>query len=140
MAQNTPVLARPCRPKRKSFPVPTNGAGKKRRSPLLLYFPVDAKALRTPFRAKVLQSICEIAHQELGDRMVSVVVQASVDPDDSGQIRLLLSIWADVDKHEWNEIDKAVSKAMFEQEAKWTEDERIDYLRMIDFEILPLKT
>ena len=66
MAQNTSVLAKPCRSKRNPFAVPANGVGKKRHAPLLLYFPMDAKVLRTPFRAKVLQLIYEIARQELG--------------------------------------------------------------------------
>jgi hypothetical protein len=95
--------------------------------------------LRTPFRVRVLHLIYEIAHQELGNRIVSADVQASADPDDAGQIGLLLSVWADVDKHQWHTADKAISKAMFEQEANWTEKERADYLKMIDFEVVPLK-
>ena len=138
MAQNTSLLAKTRPPKGNPFSVPANGVGKKRHAPLLLYFPMDAKILRTPFRAKVLQLIYEIARQELGNRLASAVVQASADPDDPSQIRLLLSIWAAVDKHEWHEADKIISKAVFEQEATWTENERADYLKMIDFEILPL--
>lgn len=79
--------------------------------------------LRTPFRARVLHLIYEIAQQELGNRIVSVTVQASADPNEPGQIGLLLSIWADVDKHRWHAVDKAINKAMFEQEANWTEEE-----------------
>ena len=139
MAQNTSVLDRPYRPKRNPFPVPTLDAGKKPQKPLLLYFPLDAKILRTPFRARVLQLIYEVARQELGNRLASAVVQASADPDSPSHIRLLLSIWADIDKHEWHEADKAISKAVFEQEATWTEDQRADYLKMVDFEVLPLK-
>ena len=140
MARSISALARSCRPKRTSLAVPANGVGKKRRAPLLLYFPVDAKALRTPFRARVLQFIYDVARQELGNRIVSARAQASTDPDDAGRIRLLLSIWANIGRHEWNAVDKAISKAVFEQEAAWTEDERADYLRTIDFEILPLQT
>ena len=121
MARRVSVRASSCRPKRKSCPVAGNGLGKKQRAPLLLYFPVDPKALRTPFRARVLQFIHDSARQE------------------PGRIRLLLSIWANIDRHEWKAVDKALSKAVFEQEAAWTEDERADCLRTIDFEILPLK-
>jgi len=121
-------------------PVSLNGPHKKRQTPLLLYFPLDAKALRTPFRARVLQSIYEITRHELGSRVVSASVQATADPNEPGRIRLLLSVWADVDKQEWNAADKAVGKAVFEKQAAWTEDERADYLRTIDFEILPMKT
>ena len=139
MARNSSVLAKSCRPKQMSPPVSANGPHKKRQASLLLYFPLDAKVLRTPFRARVLQSIYEIARQELGSRTVSAGVQATADPDDPGRIRLLLSIWANVDRQEWNAVDKAVGQAVFEREAAWTEDERADYLRTIDFEILPLK-
>ena len=139
MARSSSILDRSCRPKRRSFVVPAKALGTRRRAPLLLYFPVDAKALRTPFRARVLQSIYEIARQELGSRLVSASVQASADPNDPGHIRLLLSIWADVDSQAWNAADKAVGEAVFEKQAAWAEDERADYLRTIDFEILPLK-
>ena len=139
MAQTAYVLDRLRPPKRNHFSFLATDAVEKRQAALLLYFPVDAKVLRTPFRARVLQLIYEIARQELGNRIASAVVQASPDPDDPDQIRLLLSIWADLDKREWHEADKAISKAVFEQEATWTEDERADYLKMIDFEILPLK-
>ena len=139
MARNSSALLKSCRPKRISLPVSPNGPHKKRQGSLHLYFPLDAKALRTPFRARVLQSIYEIARQELGSRMVSASVQATADPDDSARIRLLLSIWANVDRQEWDAVDKAVGQAVFEREASWTEDERDDFLRTIDFEILPLK-
>lgn len=92
MARNLSVLAKLCRPKRMSSPVSANGAHKKRQASLHLYFPLDAKALRTPFRARVLQSIYDIVRQELGGRMVSAGVQVSVAPDDPGHVRLLLSI------------------------------------------------
>lgn len=139
MAQNTSALHRPYRPERSPFPIPTLGAGRKRHAPPLLFFPLDAKILRTPFRVRVLQLIHEIAREELGNRITSVVVQASADPNDPRQIGLLLSIWAEVDKHQWQVADKAISEAVFEQEATWTEGERADYLKMIDFEVLPLK-
>ena len=109
------------------------------RRPILLFFPLEAMMLRTPFRTRVLHLIYEIAQQELGNDIVSVTVQASADPNEPGQIGLLLTIWADVDKHQWHAADKAINKAMFEQEANWTEEERADYLRMIDFEVVPLK-
>ena len=101
MARSSSVLHKSCRPKRKSFAVSANRLDKRRRAPLLLYFSVDAKALRTPFRARVLQLIYEVvARQVLGSRIVSAGVKVSADPDDADQIRLLLSIWADVDRRE----------------------------------------
>ena len=139
MAQNTLVLDRRYLPKEGPFPASNLKAGSEPRAPALLFFPLDAMMLRTPFRVMVLHLIYGIAHQELGNRIVSVGVQANADPDDPGQIGLLLSIWADVDKHLWHTADKAIGKAVFEQEAAWTEEQRTDYLKMIDFEVVPLK-
>lgn len=139
MAQNAPVLYRPCLRKGKPFPTPNPGTGSERRASVLLFFPLDAMMLRTPFRIRVLHLIYEIAHRELGNRIASVVVQASPDPDDPSHVGLLLSIWADVDKHQWQAADRAISGAVFEQETNWTEEERADYLKMIEFEVLPLK-
>lgn len=138
MAQNTLLFSRIGRPRGNPRPVSVKHSGKKRVPSPLLYFPLEAKLLRTPFRVRVLQQLYGIARQELGNRIASVAVQASSDPDDPDQIKLLLSVWADLDKHEWHEADKAISKAVFEQEAMWTGDEKADYFKMIDFEILPL--
>ena len=139
MAQNATLLDRPYRPRGSLNSASALGTGRERSAPVHLFLPLDAIFLRTPFRAKVLELIHDIARRELGDRIASVVVQASADPDDPGQMRLLLSIWADVDRHQWHVADKAISKAMFEQESHWTEGERADYLKMIDFEVVPLK-
>jgi len=139
MAQYASVLHKISRPGRDPFSFAAAIAAQKSEAAPLLYFPFEAKLLRTPFRAKVMQQIYQIARQELGNHIASVAVQASADPDEPCRTRLLLSIWADVDKHRWYEADKSISKAVFEQEATWTEDERLDYLKMIDFEVLPLK-
>ena len=139
MAQNATLLKRPCLPKGSPNSASAVTAGSGRRGLVHLFFPLDAMFLRTPFRVRVLHLIYEIARQELGNRIVSAAVQASADPDDPGQIGLLLSVWADVDQHQWHTADKAITKAMFEQEANWAEEERADYLRMIDFEVVPLK-
>ena len=139
MAQNAALLNRPYPPKGSLDFASALGTGRERRPLVHLFFPLDAMFLRTPFRVMVLHLIYKFARQELDNRIVSVAVDASVDPDDPSQTRLLLSIWADVDKHQWHMADKAISRAIFEQEANWTEDERADYLKMIDFEVVPLK-
>ena len=138
MAQIATLLNGPWRHKAKLGATPAPVVGGQRRPLVHLFFPLDAMFLRTSFRAQVLRLIHEVAVRELGNRIASVEVQASADPDDPGQFRLLLSIWADVDKHQWRAADKAISEAMFEQESNWTEEERADYLKMIDFEVMPL--
>lgn len=138
MAQSATLLNGPWRSKANRGPVPAVVAAGQRRPLVHLFFPLDAMFLRTPFRAQVLRLIHEIAVRELDNRIASVEVQASADPDASGRFRLLLTIWADVDKHQWRAADKAISEAMFEQESNWTEEEMADYLKMIDFEVMPL--
>ena len=137
MAQIGSALHRIRRPKRDPLSFAVNST-QKRQATLLLYFPFEAKLLRTPFRGRVLRQIYELAREKLGYHVDSVAVCAAPDPDDPDQVRLLLSVWADIDKYEWREADRAISQAMFELEATWTEDEKADYLKMIDYEILPL--
>ena len=139
MAQSATLLNGAWRPKATLGVAPAAVAGGQRRPLVHLFFPLDAMFLRTPFRAQVLRLIHEVAVRELGNRIASVDVQAGADPDEPGRFRLLLSIWADVDRHQWRAADKAISEAVFEQEANWTEEQRADYLRMIDFEVMPLK-
>lgn len=128
-------------PRQKRKPVTILPVGAKKRQPQLpLYFPPDVEALLTPFRVKALQRIYEIAHQHLGDRIKSTVVQPEDSYDEPGHTWLVLAIWADMDKSEWSPADRAIGDAVFDEEASWTEHEREDYLDMIQFEILPLNT
>jgi hypothetical protein len=138
MAENNAGPAKPSGRKLESLATPVKNV-KKRPPQLPLYFPPDAEVLRTPFRAKVLQSIYEIARQELGDSLESAIVLANKDYEDPSCIMLVLAIWADVDKHGWSRADKAIHNAVFDQEASWTEDELDDYLNTIHYEILPLR-
>ena len=139
MAQSTLASAKPTGRKRETCPVPAKRA-KKRPALPRLYYPLDARVLRTPFRAKVLETIYEIAHRELGDSIESAVVLTNVDYEEPYRIMLVLAIWVDVDKDEWSRASRAISDAVFVEESSWTEEERDDYLNMIHFEILPLQT
>ena len=139
MAQYAPTPTKPTRRKRAPIAIPPADA-KKRPPQLPLYFPPDVEALLTPFRVKALQRIYEIAHQELGDCIVSTVVEVEYSYDEPGRTSLVLAVWANLDKGEWAPADRAIGDAVFEEEASWTENEIYDYLDMIHFEILPLIT
>ncbi len=139
MAQNASMLAKSSGPHHKSFYIADQGRKKKRHDLIPLFFSLDARALRTPFRADALQTIYEIAHRELGDNIESAVVLTNVDYEEPNRIMLVLAVWADIDKDEWSRADKAIHNAVFEQEASWTEDELDDYLNTIHYEILPLR-
>ncbi len=138
MAQNNAALAKPSG--RKLEPLATLVKNVKKRPPQLpLYFPPDAEVLRTPFRALALQSIYEIAHRKLGDRIKSTVVLANADYEEPDHIMLVLAIWADMDKDEWSRANRAINDAVFEETSSWTDDEFTDYSKMIHYEILPLR-
>ena len=105
-----------------------------------MYFPLEAKVLRTPFRAKVLQTIYDIAHRQLGDKLKSVEVFVDTDPYvEPERVALAINLVADLDGEEWLKADQAISQEIFEQEAFWTEDERADFRHTIDFAVMPLK-
>ena len=137
MAQSMKTMDKPHRRKREPFAFAVTEV-KKRQPRLPLYFPPDAEALLTPFRARALQRIYEIAHQHLGDRIKSTVVLVDSAYDEPERITLVLAIWADVDEDEWVRADRAIGEAVFEEESSWTADEREDYLDIVHFEILPL--
>lgn len=138
MAQYSPSQTKPFREKRESVTV-SPADTKKRQPKVPLYFSPDVEALLTPFRVRALQRIYEIAHEKLGERIKSTVVQVEDGYDEPGYTALVLAIWADMDKHEWRQADRAISDAVFDEESSWTDGERDDYVDVIRFEILPLK-
>ena len=137
MAQETKTVPQPGRKRRQATAIPV--VGRKRQKPLLgLHIPPDAEPLLTPFRAQALQTIYEIAYQELGDRIRSAVVLAEADQEAPDQMSLVLAIWTDVDGTEWSRAFRAISDAVFDLETSWSEADRDDYINTIQFELLPL--
>ena len=140
MAHNSATLAKPFGHKREMFPVFPKLERPKPNRQLPLYFPLEAKVLRTPFRAKILQTIYDLAYQELGAKIESVDVFVNSDYYGEPERQTLsLTIWADMDWEEWSRADDAISKAVSSQESSWTEEERTDFLQMIDFAIFPVR-
>ena len=138
MAQYAPIPTKPNR--RKRAPIAVSPAGAKKRPPQLpLYFPPDVEALLTPFRVKALQRIYEIAHRELGDRIVSTVIEVEDSYDEPRHTSLVLAIWANLDKDEWAPADRAIGDAVFDYTESFDANEWNDYIDMIHFEVLPLK-
>ena len=137
MAENsTPV---PKRNRNRRRPLILPAVDRKRQQPQLgLHIPPDAEPLLTPFRAQALQTIYEIAYQELGDRIRSAVVLAEADQEAPDQMSLVLAIWTDVDGTEWSRAFRAISDAVFDVETSWSEIDRDDYINTIQFELLPL--
>ncbi len=140
MAHNSATLAKPFGRKRGTFPVPPKRERPKRTGQLPLYFPLEAKVLRTPFRAKILQTIYDLAYQELGDKIESVDVFVDSDYyEEPERLALSLTIWADVDWEGWRRADDVISKAFFTQASSWTAEELADFRQMIDFAIFPVR-
>lgn len=105
-----------------------------------MYFPLEARALRTPFRAQALQTIYDIALRQLGDKLKSVDVFVDMDPYvEPKRVALTINLMAELDSEDWLKADQAISQGVFEQEASWTEEERDDFRHTIDFAVMPLK-
>ncbi len=139
MAHNSATLVKSSGAKRDTFPVLPKRERPKRNGQLPLHFPLEAKALRTPFRARVLQAIYDIAHRELGDKIESADVFVNTDYyEEPERVALSLTIWANVDQDEWLKADQSISKAVFALEPSWTKEERSDFIDKIDFAVLQI--
>ncbi len=103
-----------------------------------LYFTPDAVALRTHFRAQVLQTIYELAHEELGDTLKSAVVSPWASPDEPVPPILLLTLWADADEVERRRVDNAIVEAVVEKSASWSDAQKQDYSKTIYFGLEPI--
>ena len=137
MAQEAKTVPQPRRKRRQGTAIPV--VDRKRQKPILgLHIPPDAEPLLTPFRAQALQTIYEIAYQELGERIRSAVVLAEADQEAPDQMSLVLAIWTNVDGTEWSRAFGAISDAVFDLETSWSEADRDDYINTIQFELLPL--
>lgn len=109
------------------------------RSPFRLFFPVEAKVLRTPFRARVLQIIYEIVQNELRDSLKSVMVSIWIDPEDELEEAILdLTMVADRDWPALRLIQKKILERIAEEASAWTDEQKEDYRKKIYFELMPL--
>ena len=139
MADNVIESVAPKGYKRSNGAAPPDYVGKSSNDVAKLYFPLDARALRTPFRDKVLQLIYEIGRRELGDhlKMVDVFVDHDpyVEPD---RVALFINFLADLSNEESIRVEYVIDAAVFEPGAPWTEDEMADILETIDYGINPV--
>ena len=108
------------------------------RSGLSLFFPRDARALRTPFRSYALHLLYWAAQAELGRSLRSATVSTWSEPGEADSQILLLSILADVDETEIERVRDVVLIAISEEAKGWSDDERQDYSRRVYFELEPL--
>ncbi len=110
---------------------------RRRRIPIWLFFPVEAKVLRTPFRAYVLQTIYEVARNQLGSSLVSVAVSTWKDPEEPVPPILIVSIVANSDRAELKRARYAILNTIVSESALWTEKQKSDYSKTIYFELEP---
>ena len=108
-----------------------------RRLPIRLFFPVEAKVLRTTFRASVLQTIYEVARDELGSSLVSAVVSTWKDPEEPVPPILILSIIAESERAELKRARFAILNTIASESVSWTEKQKSDYSKTIYFELEP---
>ena len=110
---------------------------RRRRFPIWLFFPFDAKVLRTTFRASVLQTIYEVARDELGSSLVSAVVSTWKDPEEPVPPILILSIIAESERAELKRARFAILNTIASESVSWTEKQKSDYSKTIYFELEP---
>ena len=108
-----------------------------RRLPIWLFFPIEAKVLRTPFRANVLQTIYKVARDQLGSSLVSVAVSTWKDPEEPVPPILILSIIAKSDRAELRRARYAILNTIASESVSWTGKQKSDYSKTIYFELEP---
>ncbi len=104
-----------------------------------LQFTPEAKELLTPFRKRALEMLYEIGCKELGLALESAAVAAHYDYSEPVPPILMLTLTADVDRHEWSRSHKAITHAEVKQAASWTDAERADSAKMVYFQLVPLR-
>ena len=101
-----------------------------------LYFPPDAKGMRTRFREMVLNYIYRTALGLCGGRLRSAAVSIASEPDeeDSATLDLTLTVEAD-----WEVIRKLrydILVRVTEWSLEWSDEDKEDYSRRIYFSFL----
>lgn len=102
-------------------------------------FSPETEELLTPFRARVLKRIHNVAKRELGSSLESATVSPWLDPEEPVPPILLLSIIADVDRAELRRVRQTILDAIAEEASSWTEEHKKDYSKTIYFDIEPLE-
>ena len=110
---------------------------RRRRLPIRLFFPVEAKVLRTAFRAFVLQTIYEVASDDLGSSLVSAAVSTWKDPEEPVPPILILSIVANSDRAELKRARYGILNTIASESVSWSEKQKTDYSKTIYFELEP---
>ncbi len=98
-----------------------------------LFFPIQARALRTSFRAEVLHTIYSAAANELGGSLVSGSVTTWSQPDEADSTVLVLDIVTDTDRAELERVSRSILDAIAKEAESWTDAEKQDYSQRITF-------
>ncbi len=104
-----------------------------------LKFTREAEKLLTPFRRHVLEDLYEIGCRELGPALKSATVNVDDSHWEHSPPALDLTFVADIDRYEWTRARKAIVRAEIALEGSWTDAERADSARMINYMIFPLR-
>ena len=108
-------------------------------SPSCLTFTAEAAALRTPFRDYALQTIFELAREELGNKLKDAVVSMYYDPYEPEPPALALGIAADIEAEEFGTVFRSISNSVFEEKSRWSDAHRKEYAKAIHYDLVPLR-
>ena len=107
-------------------------------SPKCLTFTEDAASLRTHFRDYVLQTVFELAREELGNSIKSAVVETWHSYDEPVPPILLFTIIADMDKEKLEQANLVIIDAVLEEAKLWSDEQKEDYGKIIYFGLEPI--
>ena len=114
---------------------PSEHAHLRRRPSVRLFFPLEAKLLRTPFRARALETVYETARADLGANLKSALVTTWNHPGEPDSTILLLVIAAEADRARLAQVRMAILTTISEQAQSWSEGQRKDYSERVYFEL-----
>ena len=102
-----------------------------------LYFPVEARAMRTPFRDAALNFIYQTALDLSDDRLKSAIVEVWSSPGEEDSLTLNLTLEVDTNR----DAIKALRYETLARVTEWlrsrTEEEKADYGRRVYFGVVP---
>lgn len=106
-----------------------------RRNSLRLHFPGEARSLRSPFRAYVLETMYDVARKELGSSLKSVTVAKWSQPGEPDSDQLVLKVLCAADWDAINNVQKAILDEIANEAIEWSTDQKRDYSEKIAFEL-----
>ena len=103
----------------------------------MLHFSLEAQAVLTPFRERVLSYIYRTGRGLSEGQLEAAIVEPISDPDEEDSLHLHLALTIKMDWDEADTLHDLILARVSEWSQDWTEAERMDYGRWIYFSLTP---